>query len=123
MISMLIAVHDVKERLLVAGMVSLEGVEDSQVGEASEQLKSLKVFEETVAATVGSSSSGSLLSASTEDSRVPVKGKGKATSSDDGEGDEEKQYSKKELLMMKVEGMVDVLLADLVNFTMPDEFY
>lgn len=137
---MVIAVHDVKERLLVAAMHPVETLKTTEADEASEKMKSLHVFDETdPAAKKGKESeegegvkrdddSGSSWgsdeseSESTKKSKSQAKrkGKGKATGDEDtGEHD----FSKKELLMMRVEGMVDVLRADLADFKMPDEFY
>lgn len=129
---MVIAVHDVKERLLVAAMHPVDALKTTEADEASEKLKSFHVFDETDPAAkegvgVKKDDSGSSRgsdeseSGSTKVSKSQAKkGKSKATGDEDIE---EQSFSKKERLMMKVEGMVDVLLADLADFKMPDEFY
>ena len=136
---MVIAVHDVKERLLVAAMHPLDTVKATEADEASEKMKSLHVFDETNPAAkegkeleegegVKKDDSGSIRgsdeseSGSTKDSKSQAKSKGKGKAAGD-EDTEEQDFSKKDLLMMKVEGMVDVLRAELVDFKMPDEFY
>lgn len=131
---MVVAVHAIKERLLVAGMLSLDAIEKSNGDEASEQLKSLHVFDEVdpaaeeavepkeggeVSKSVSSSNSGSRVSAHTEGSEHG-KGKGKAAEDDEEKG---KEISKKDILMMKVEGMAGSITAELADFKMPDEFY
>ncbi|KAL8797805.1 MAG: hypothetical protein Q9195_000157 [Heterodermia aff. obscurata] len=136
---MVIAVHDVKERLLVAAMHPLAALKTTEADKVSEKMKSLHVFDETDPAAKESKGSeegeagkkaGSSTSRSSDKSRsesmkssksqAKSKGKGKAAGDEDTE---EQRFSMKELLMMKVEGMVDVLRADLVDFKMPDEFY
>ena len=136
---MVIAVHDVKERLLVAAMHPLDAPETTEADEASEKMKSLHVFDETDPAVKegneseegegvkkegNGSSRGSVRSESgsmkSSESQAKSKGKGKATGDEAMEG---QNFSKQELLMMKVEGMADVLRADLADFKMPDEFY
>ena len=136
---MVIAVHDVKERLLVAAMHPLDALKTAEADEASEKMKSLQVFDETdPAAKEGKESeeaegvkkdeSGSSRgsdkseSESKKDSKSQAKSKGKGKATGD-EDPEEQEFSKKEILMMRVEGMVDVLRADLADFKMPDEFY
>ena len=133
----LIAVHYIKERLLVAAMLPLNALEPPPADEHLDELRSFHVFDETKSAATDTaasaevkevvenidSSSESHLSVSTESSAGSLKdkGKGKDMGSEDKKG--EKAFSKKDLLMMKAEGMVDVLLNDLVEFVMPDEFY
>ena len=130
---MVIAVHDVKERLLVAAMHPLNTPKTAEADEASEKMKSLHVFDKTDSAAKegkgvkkddsdSNRSSNESGSESTKDSKSQAKSKGKGKATGD-EDTEEQDFSNKELLMMKVEGMVDVLRADLTEFKMPDEFY
>lgn len=136
---MVIAVHDIKERLLVAAMIPLNALEPPPANKPLERMESLQIFEETetvakeTAASsvvkeaidnISSSSSGSHLTTSTEGSTGSAqdKGKGRDMGGEDEEGGEEK-LSKKDLLMLKAEGMVEVLLEDLKDFVMPNEFY
>ena len=135
---MVIAVHDVKERLLVAAMHPVEALKTTEADEASEKMKSLHVFDETDPAAkedkvseeggVKKDDSGSgwdsdeSESESTKERKSQAKRKGKSKATGD-EDTEEHEFSKKELLMMRVEGMADVLRADLADFKMPDEFY
>lgn len=132
---MVVAVHDIKERLLVAGMLSLDAINESKEDEASEQMKSLHVFDEVSLAAKESSEpheggevSKSVSSSNSAGSRVSArsengehgKGKGKAAEDEEGKG---KTISKKDILMMKVEAMADSIAAELADFKMPDEFY
>ena len=132
---MVVAVYDIKERLLVAGMLSLDAMNESKEEEASEQMKSLHVFDEVdpaakeaseskesgeVSKSVSSrTSAGSHISARSQGSDHG-KGKGKAAEDDEGN---EKKISKKDILMMKVEAMADSIADELADFKMPDEFY
>ena len=132
---MLVAVHDIKERMLVAGMLSLDAINGSKEDEASEQMKSLHVFDKVnLAARKASESheggdlSKSVSSSNSAGSRVSARsegsghGKGKGKAAQDAEGNG-KTISKKDILMMKVEAMADSIADELADFKMPDEFY
>ena len=137
-----IAVHDIKERLLVAAMIPLNTLEPPPADNSLGRMESLQIFEETEIAAkdtaaseevkeaienISSSSSGSHLTTSTEASTGSArdKGKGRDEGADNNKEEEEgeQKFSKKDLLMMKAEGMVEVLLEDLKEFVMPNEFY
>lgn len=125
--------HDVKQRLLLVGMHPLDTPEGSKEGEASERMKSMHISNETdpmakkasepqegeeVAASASSSSSSSNLSAGTTCSQR----KGKTIAIGEGKVDPKRKFARTELLMLKVEGMVEVLEEDLANFRMPNDF-
>ena len=104
-----IAVHDVKERLLVGAMLPLATIEQDDANRSG-----------------------------ADDDRIAAAGqdKGKGRAEDDGgessgkgdedaeeEGDDDKPTSKKQILVWRAEGMADVLLGDLVNFKMPQGYF
>ena len=108
-----VAVHDVKERLLVGAMLplatikqddaNLNGASDDQSAEEGQDKGKGRAEED-----VGESSE----EAEEEDAEE-----------EEDDDDDDKPTSKKQILVWRAEGMADVLLGDLVDFKMPQGYF
>ena len=105
-----VAVHDVKERLLVGAMLPLATIkqEDANPNGADDD-KSAEEGQGKGKGRAGEDGGESSEEAEEEDAEE--------------EDDDDKPTSKKQILVWRAEGMADVLLGDLVNFKMPEGYF
>ena len=133
---MVVAVHDVKERLLIGAMLSVETVkQDSAItsttsANASSEEGKAEDQEGAENDTSNSSEEGKGKGkgiAGNDTSENSKKGKpdddDDDTNEDEEEEEEGKPTTKKQILVWRAEGMAEVLLGDLTNFKMPEGYF
>jgi len=120
----LVAVHDVKERLLIAAMLPLEAVKKenastTETGKGKGKGKE-RADEEASESSEGSNGDGKAVAGDEigEDS-----GDGADIDGEEGKAGEGKPTTKQQILIWRAEGMAEVLLGDLRNFKMPEGYF
>ena len=108
---MMIAVHHVKGCLLVAAMIPLEEPD------ITERMESMQIFEAEEAEPAGANGE-----ATSNDGYVLSSQRNGYPSAGSLITDHSRPL-KRAILMLKAEGMVDVLIEDLSDFTVPEKFY
>lgn len=121
-----VAVHDVKERLLIAAMLPLEAVKQQKAGVSGNGKGKGKAKgkeradDEASGSSEGGDGDGKAVTGE------ELKGESRGEADDDGEeakAEEGKPTSKQQILLWRTEGMAEVLLADLRNFKMPEGYF
>ena len=113
----LAAVHDVKERLLVAAMQPVKDMESS-IDEVTEEVSVVQASNETETADEETDVEQAMQNASDSSS-----GSHLSTSTEGNNSIQTNNATKRDILMAKAEGMADLLVQDLSDFVMPSEFY
>lgn len=121
-----VAVHDIKERLLIAAMLPLEAVKQDKAsvsengkGEGKGKGKE-RADEEASESSEGGDGDGKPVT----DQEVDGDFKDEANDDDEeGKAEEGKPTSKQQILVWRAEGMAEVLLGDLRNFKMPEGYF
>ena len=112
---MMIAAHHIKGRLLVAAMIPLDEPESPPAKNIAEHMESLQIFEAEDAAPAAVNQE-----AANDNGYVP---KSQRNGYPNTESLTMNSPLKRDILMLKAEGMVDVLREELSNFTFPESFY
>jgi len=121
-----VAVHDVKERLLIAAMLPLEAVKQDKasVSENGKEEGKGKGKERADEEASESSEGGDGDGKAVTDQEVDGDFKDEANDDDEqGKAEEGKPTSKQQILVWRAEGMAEVLLGDLRNFKMPEGYF
>ncbi len=120
----LVAVHDVKERLLIAAMLPLETVKQDKAS-ASENGKGKGKGKERAddKASESSADGSGEGKAVTSDEAGGDSGDGADEDDENGKAEEDKPTSKQQILLWRAEGMAEVLLGDLRDFKMPEGYF
>jgi len=120
-----VAVHDVKERLLIAAMLPLEAVKQDKAS-VSENRKGKGKGKGKERADEEASESSEGGDAGQAVTGQEVDGESNVEANDDdeeGKAEEGKPTSKQQILVWRAEGMAEVLLGDLRNFKMPEGYF
>jgi len=119
-----VAVHDVKERLLIAAMLPLESVKQDKAGR-SENGKGKRKGKERADDEASESSEGGDGDgkAVTGEEIGGDSDEGADDNGEEGKAEEGKPTSKQQILLWRAEGMAEVLLGDLRNFKMPEGYF
>jgi len=121
-----VAVHDVKERLLIAAMLPLEAVKQdkasvSENGKGEGKGKGKERADEEASESSEEGNGDGKVGTGEE-----IGGDSGDEASDDGEegkAKEGKPTNKQQILVWRAEGMAEVLLGDLRNFKMPEGYF